>query len=64
MSLRILPSVSPRQSPSSAILFEISSDADSPCLTPDFFMFSFSVTTSCGEKSSNVHEITHKAVEL
>jgi hypothetical protein len=32
--------VSPRQSPSSAILFEMSSDADSPWLTPDFFMFS------------------------
>jgi hypothetical protein len=39
MSLRILLRVSPRQSPSSAILFEISSDADSPWLAPDFFMF-------------------------
>jgi hypothetical protein len=37
MSLRILPRVSPRQSPSSAILFEMSSDADSPCLAPDSF---------------------------
>src|SRR2546430_5317216 len=40
MSLRILPRVSPRQSPSSAILFEMSSDADWPWLAPDFLMFS------------------------
>src|SRR5467141_3769235 len=40
MSLRILLRVSPRQSPSSAILFEMSSDADLPWLAPDFFMFS------------------------
>src|SRR5579862_4524639 len=40
MRLRILPRVSPRQSPSSAILFEISSDAGWPWLVPDFFMFS------------------------
>src|SRR3982074_386185 len=40
MSLRILLRVSPRQSPSSAILFEIRSDADWPWLPPDFFMFS------------------------
>src|SRR5258706_6485980 len=40
MSLRILPRVFPRQSPSSTILFEISSDADWPWLAPDFFMFS------------------------
>src|SRR5437868_1625797 len=39
MSLRILLRVSPRQSPSSAILFEMSSDADWPWLVPDFFMF-------------------------
>src|SRR5437879_10045355 len=39
MSLRILLRVSPRQSPSSAILFEMSSDADWPWLAPDFFMF-------------------------
>jgi len=38
--LRILPRVSPRQSPSSAILFEMSSDADWPWCAPDFFMFS------------------------
>src|SRR5258706_15441066 len=40
MSLRILLSVFPRQSTSSAILFEMSSDADWPWLAPDFFMFS------------------------
>src|SRR5437016_4395074 len=40
MSLRILLRVSPRQSPSSAILFEMSSDADWPWLAPDFFTFS------------------------
>src|SRR6266545_1815843 len=40
MSLRILPRVFPRQSPSSAILFEMRSDADWPLLVPDFFMFS------------------------
>src|SRR5512144_2576847 len=40
MSLRILLRVFPRQSPSSAILFEMSSDADWPWLAPGFFMFS------------------------
>src|SRR3981189_3667070 len=40
MSLRILLRVFPRQSPSSAILFEMSPDADWPWLAPDFFMFS------------------------
>src|SRR5882762_9017341 len=39
MSVRILPRVFPRQSPSSANLFEMSSDADWPWLAPDFFMF-------------------------
>jgi hypothetical protein len=38
MSVRILLRVSPRQSPSSAVLFEMSSDADWPWLAPDFFM--------------------------
>src|SRR6266545_7238966 len=42
MSVCILLRVSPRQSPSSAILFEMRSDADWPWLTPDFFMFSSS----------------------
>ena len=36
MSLRILLKVSPRQSPSSAILLSISSDADWPSVEPDF----------------------------
>src|SRR5438094_5517929 len=40
MSARILPRVFPRQSQSSAILFEMSSDADWPWFAPDFFMFS------------------------
>src|ERR1044071_6922849 len=40
MSLRILLKVSPRQSPSSAILLSISSDAGRPLVEPDFFMFS------------------------
>src|SRR6266850_2123670 len=40
MSLRILLRVFPRQSPSSAIFFEMSSDADWPWLASDFFMFS------------------------
>ena len=38
MSMRILLRVSPRQSPSSAKLFEISSDADWPWLALDSFM--------------------------
>src|SRR5580692_2262294 len=42
MSLRILPRVFPRQSPSSAILFAMSSDADWPWLAPDFFTVSSS----------------------
>src|ERR1700735_5886117 len=47
MSLRILPRVFPRQSPSSAILFEMSSDADCPSLALDFFMFSPWKTPGC-----------------
>src|SRR5256885_1173975 len=42
MRLRILLRLSPRQSPSSAIRFEMRSDAAWSCLTPDFFMFSSS----------------------
>src|ERR1051325_7492852 len=42
MSLRILLSVSPRQSPSSAIRCEISSAADWPWRAPDVFMSSSS----------------------
>src|SRR5205823_10173530 len=40
MSLRILLRAFPRQSPSSAIRFEMSSAADWPWLASDFFMFS------------------------
>src|SRR6266702_8167983 len=40
MSLRILLKVSPRQSPSSAILLSIRADADWPSLESDPFMFS------------------------
>src|SRR5207249_3896495 len=40
MSVRILLRVFPRQSPSSAILFEMSSDGDWPWLASDLFMFS------------------------
>src|SRR5438105_7827523 len=39
ISLRILLRVFPRQSPSSAILVEMCSDADWSWLAPDFFMF-------------------------
>src|SRR5207244_13313286 len=39
ISVRILLRVSPRQSPSSAILFEMSADVDWPSLAPDFFVF-------------------------
>src|ERR1700722_20395314 len=38
MSLRILPRASPRQSPSSAILFEMRSEAGLSSLATDFFM--------------------------
>src|SRR5205807_4751155 len=47
MSLRILLRVSPRQSPSSAILFEMSSAAGWPWLAPDFFMFSSLEVPDC-----------------
>src|SRR6476660_8743755 len=40
MSLRILLRVSPRQSPSAAIRFEMSADADWPGSAADFFMCS------------------------
>src|SRR5688500_14319922 len=43
MSLRILASAFPRQSPSSAIRFEMSCDADWPWLAPGLFMFSSSI---------------------
>src|SRR5438445_12578910 len=44
MSLRILLRVSPRQSPSSAIRFEMSSDADWSWLASDLFMSSSSTS--------------------
>src|SRR5438876_10157339 len=50
MSLRILPRVSPRQSPSSAILFEMSSDADWPWFAPEFFMPCTRSSRSGGDK--------------
>src|SRR5438874_7247762 len=40
ISVRILLRVSPRQSPRSAILFEMSSEAGWPRLAPDFFILS------------------------
>src|SRR5262249_48352984 len=42
MSVRILPRIFPRQSPSSAIRFEMRSDADWSWLAPDFFIGSSS----------------------
>src|ERR1700752_3970397 len=59
MSLRILPRVFPRQSPSSAILLEMSPDADWPWLAPDFFMFS-----SRRRRSSASRDALPLAVEL
>src|SRR5579864_5247789 len=69
MSLRILLRVSPRQSPSSAILFEMSSDGDWPRLAPDFFMFSSSKfqiylickTVADSHVSSNLAHISTKS---
>src|SRR5512143_1830484 len=49
ISLRILLRVSPRQSPSSAILFEMSSDADWPWLAPDPSMFRSYMYTHGGQ---------------
>jgi hypothetical protein len=54
MSLRILLRVSPRQSPSSATLFEMSSDADWPAFAPDFFMFSSYFVTRGGKKRNMI----------
>src|SRR5271155_3306341 len=66
MSLRIALRVSPRQSPSSAILFEMSSDADWPWLAPDFFMFSswkFQIPFFCKtvENSHSVEALRNNA---
>src|ERR1051325_2767033 len=64
MSLRILPRVSPRQSPSSAILFEISSDADWPWLAPDFFMFSSYETLGAFSPSQIPGSSTYRRIFL
>src|SRR5438034_6139107 len=65
MSLRILPRVSPRQSPSSAILFEMSSDAGRPWLAPDFFMFSswkFQTYQSHSRRAAEGNKVADAAV--
>src|SRR6266404_1341476 len=63
MSVRILLRVSPRQSPSSAILFEMSSDADWPWLASDFFMFLIlEVPDVLGTKSPSFGERAHPCV--
>src|SRR5499426_3474022 len=49
MSLRILRKVSPRQSPRSAILSSISSDADWPAVERDFFISPPSRRTILGQ---------------
>src|SRR2546421_1016246 len=55
MSLRILLKVSPRQSPSSAILLSIRSDAGWPSLESDSFMFSSRNLQSLPECLSTTH---------
>src|SRR5262249_25942376 len=51
---RIRPSVSPRQSPSSAILLSISREADSPsCLVPERFMRASSEESAERERSQS-----------
>src|SRR5436305_11200495 len=63
MSLRILLRVFPRQSPSSAILFEMSSDADWPWLASGFFMFLIlEVPDVSGTKSPSFGEGAHPCV--
>src|SRR6267142_5426771 len=65
MSVRILRRVSPRQSPSSAILFEMSSDADWPWLAPDFFMFSswkFRIDQSRSRRPAKGNKLADAAV--
>src|SRR6266705_1709210 len=59
MSLRILLRVFPRQSPSSAILSEMSPDADGPWLALDFFMYS-----SCSDLSSALRRQRHPVEPL
>src|SRR5439155_3786657 len=65
ISLRILPRVSPRQSPSSAILFDMSSDADWPWLAPDFFMSSswkFQICQSHSRRPAEGNKLADAAV--
>src|SRR6266700_1320667 len=65
MSLRIRPRVSPRQSPSSAILFEMRSDADRPWLAPDFLMFSswtFRIYQSHSRRPAEGNKVADAAV--
>src|SRR6266576_3948797 len=65
MSLRILPRAFPRQSPSSAILFEMSSDADWPWLATDFFMSSswkFQIYRSHSRRSAEGNKLADAAV--
>src|SRR6185436_7164487 len=61
MSLRILPRVFPRQSPSSAIRFEISSDAGWPRLAPGFFMFSSSLPVPGHRQRGEAAQVRHDA---
>src|SRR5258708_10464873 len=63
MSLRILLRVFPRQSPSSAVLFEMSSDADWPWLAAHFFMFFIlEVPDVFGTKSPSFGERAHPSL--
>src|SRR5260370_41411186 len=65
MSLRVLPRFLPRQSPSSAILFEMSSDADWPWVATDFFMFSswkFQIYQSHSRRPAEGNQLADAAV--
>src|SRR5215471_15919738 len=61
MSLRILRKVSPRQSPSSAILLSISTDADWPSVEPDLFMFSSRSFQTLPERLQTTHSSALRA---
>src|SRR6267143_7183948 len=65
ISLRIRLRVSPRQSPRSATLFEMSCDADCPWLATDFFMFSswkFQIYRSHSRRSAEGNKLADAAV--
>src|SRR6266542_5963848 len=64
MGLRILLKVSPRQSPSSAILLSIRADADWPSLESDSFMFSFQDFQSLPECLQTTHRPVNSTVRL